>query len=185
MTPFVKGKVGVLEIWKKIAPTDFKYNVCYEWVFSRSRRPFCWMSSGQRWIYEIIDSQRIFKGKIWNWITIAVPAGGLALVNVGPFSGALMIWFNFNPCIGKYHIPSNVWYEITYPFRNGGTVEVWEWISNSIPFHPTLLMDMITYQCKQCLCWPALHQKASSNNKNATLLWFKWCHALSAFHCNQ
>ena len=37
-----------------------------------------------------------------------------------------------------------VWDEITYLFPNfnGGTVEVWEWISNSIPH---ITMDVITY----------------------------------------
>ena len=45
-------------------------------------------------------------------------------------------------------MPSKVWDEITYPFPNfnGATVEVWEWISN---FDPNLLMDLITYSCKE------------------------------------
>ena len=41
------------------------------------------------------------------------------------------------------HMPIMVWNEITYPFSNfnGGTVEVWEWISNFIPH---IIMDVIT-----------------------------------------
>ena len=41
-------------------------------------------------------------------------------------------------------MPGNVWDEITYPFLNfnGGTVEVYEWISNFIPH---IIMDVITY----------------------------------------
>ena len=43
------------------------------------------------------------------------------------------------------HMPSKVWGEIAYPFRNfnGYTIsmEVWEWISNSIPY---FMMDEIT-----------------------------------------
>ena len=33
-------------------------------------------------------------------------------------------------------MPSKVWDEITYPFPNfnGRTIEVWEWISNFIPY---------------------------------------------------
>ena len=39
-----------------------------------------------------------------------------------------------NPWIRNY-MSSKEWGEITYPFPNfnGGTVEVWEWISNFIP----------------------------------------------------
>ena len=42
---------------------------------------------------------------------------------------------------------SKVWDEITYslPNFNGATVEVWEWISN---FVPHIIMDVITYPCK-------------------------------------
>ena len=41
------------------------------------------------------------------------------------------------------HTHMKVWNEITYPFPNfnGGTVEVWEWISNYIP---RVIMDVIT-----------------------------------------
>ena len=39
-----------------------------------------------------------------------------------------------------------VWDEITYPFLNfnGATVEVWEWISNLIPY---VTVRMIIYPC--------------------------------------
>ena len=39
------------------------------------------------------------------------------------------------------------WDEITYPFLNfnGATVEVYEWISNFIPY---IIMDVITYPCQ-------------------------------------
>ena len=42
--------------------------------------------------------------------------------------------------------PLNVWDEITYPFLNfnGATVEVEEWIRNSIPH---IVKDVITYPC--------------------------------------
>ena len=45
------------------------------------------------------------------------------------------------------YIHYNVWDEITYPFPNfnGGTVEVWEWLSNFIPHFPG---HMITYPCR-------------------------------------
>ena len=41
-------------------------------------------------------------------------------------------------------MPSKVWDEIIYPFPNfnGAAVEVWEWISNFIPY---LIIDVITY----------------------------------------
>ena len=41
-------------------------------------------------------------------------------------------------------MPIKVWDEITYPFLNfnGCTVEVYEWISNFIPY---FIMDVITY----------------------------------------
>ena len=40
-----------------------------------------------------------------------------------------------------------MWDEITYPFLifDGCTVEVWEWISNLIPYFK---MDVITYPCR-------------------------------------
>ena len=47
------------------------------------------------------------------------------------------------------HMPSKVWDGIIYPFPNfnGGTVEVWEWISNFIPH---FIMDVIiTSQTEQ------------------------------------
>ena len=42
------------------------------------------------------------------------------------------------------HMPSKVWDKITYsfPYFNGTTVEVWEWISN---FMPRFVLDVITY----------------------------------------
>ena len=42
--------------------------------------------------------------------------------------------------------PSKVWDEVTYSFQNfnGCTVEVWEWLSNFIPY---FIMDVITYPC--------------------------------------
>ena len=40
---------------------------------------------------------------------------------------------------------SKVWDEITYPFPNGETVEVWERLSNFIPH---FIMDVITYPCQ-------------------------------------
>ena len=46
------------------------------------------------------------------------------------------------------HILNKVWDEITPPFPNfnGATVEVWEWINNSIPH---FAMGVITYPCWQ------------------------------------
>ena len=43
-------------------------------------------------------------------------------------------------------LPSKKWDEITYPFPdfNGATVDVWEWISNFIPY---FIMGVIIYQC--------------------------------------
>ena len=43
-----------------------------------------------------------------------------------------------------YHMPSKEFDGITYPFSNGCTVELWEWISNSIQH---FMMDAITYPC--------------------------------------
>ena len=53
----------------------------------------------------------------------------------------LLMWFNFNPSRNIYHKPSEVWYEITYPFPNfnGATFEVWERISNFTPFFTPML----------------------------------------------
>ena len=44
------------------------------------------------------------------------------------------------------HMPSTVWYEITYPFPNfnGSTVEVWKWLCNLIAHS---IMNVITYPC--------------------------------------
>ena len=44
------------------------------------------------------------------------------------------------------HIIYTVWYEITYPFLNfnGGAVEVWEQIRNSIPH---FIRHVIAYPC--------------------------------------
>ena len=41
-----------------------------------------------------------------------------------------------------------LWDEITYPFPNidGCTIEIWEWISNSIPY---FVMDVIIYVSKE------------------------------------
>ena len=41
-------------------------------------------------------------------------------------------------------MPSEAWDEITYPNFNGYTIEVSEWIDNSIPH---FIMDVITYIC--------------------------------------
>ena len=43
-------------------------------------------------------------------------------------------------------MPSNMWGEFTYPFLNfnDATVEVWEWISNFIPY---FLIDAIINPC--------------------------------------
>ena len=45
------------------------------------------------------------------------------------------------------HMPSKVRNEITdsFPNINGCTVEVWEWMNNFIPH---ILMDVITYPCR-------------------------------------
>ena len=53
---------------------------------------------------------------------------------------------NFNPSMGKFHMSSKMWDEITYPFPNfnGGTVEVWLWISN---FMPHFITNVTTYPC--------------------------------------
>ena len=41
-------------------------------------------------------------------------------------------------------MPSEIWDEITYTFPNFNvvTIELWEWISNFIPY---LMIDAITY----------------------------------------
>ena len=50
------------------------------------------------------------------------------------------------PALTSNHIHYNVWDEITYPFPNfnGTTVEVWEWISNFIPY---FIEYVISYPC--------------------------------------
>ena len=54
------------------------------------------------------------------------------------------------------HMPSTVWGEITYPFRNfnGWTVEVWEWRNNFITH---FMIDVITYPYRELklihVCW--------------------------------
>ena len=50
----------------------------------------------------------------------------------------------------SYHMPSNVWEEITYPFANlnGETVEVWERINNFIPHY---MMFVIHAGIQVCL----------------------------------
>ena len=46
-----------------------------------------------------------------------------------------------------YHMSSDVWDEIMYPFANikSAAVEIWERMSNSTPYY---IMDVITYQCR-------------------------------------
>ena len=46
----------------------------------------------------------------------------------------------------KWHMPSKLWDEITYPFPNfnAATVEVWEWICNFITH---FIMNVIAYPC--------------------------------------
>ena len=45
-----------------------------------------------------------------------------------------------------YHMPIEVWDEITHPFPNFNRyiAEVWKWISNFIPH---FIMDVIIYPC--------------------------------------
>ena len=66
-----------------------------------------------------------------------VPCGGIP----GPFTGLTLIIAR----ISNY-THYNAWDEITYPSPdfNGGTVEVWEWISNFISHFPG---HVITYPC--------------------------------------
>ena len=54
------------------------------------------------------------------------------------YQGALLlVWITS-------HMPCKMWDEITYPFLNFNTVEVWEWISN---FFSHFVIDLITYPC--------------------------------------
>ena len=50
------------------------------------------------------------------------------------------------PALMNDYIHYKMWDEITYPFLNfnGATVEVWEWITNSISHFTG---QVITYQC--------------------------------------
>ena len=77
-------------------------------------------------------------------------------------------------------MPSKVWYEITnqFPNSNGCTVEVWEWISNSIPH---FIMAVITYRCWD-QNWSMLVKGASPGGwvwahlqQYAHNLYFVWC----------
>ena len=54
------------------------------------------------------------------------------------------------------HMPSNVWDEIVYPIPNfnGTAVEVWGWMSNSIPY---IITDVITYVLTYVLGSKLLH----------------------------
>ena len=58
-------------------------------------------------------------------------------------SGGVIVTTLIPAWVGN-HMPYKVWDEITYPFPNfnGGTVEVWEWISN---FMPDFTRHVITY----------------------------------------
>ena len=65
-------------------------------------------------------------------------------LDVGPL---LLTWFNFNTLAWvNTHIHSEEWGEIIHPFPNfnGGTIGVWEWISNFITL---FIMDVLTYVC--------------------------------------
>ena len=74
-----------------------------------------------------------------GWPSSMMPYGA----SRGSFS---LTWNNFNPAWISRHIHYKVWDEITYSFPNfnGGTVEVWEWISNFIPH---FIGHLITYSC--------------------------------------
>ena len=50
----------------------------------------------------------------------------------------LLTWLNSNP---NMEMPSKLRDEITYPFTNGTTGEVWKWITN---FFPNIIMNVIT-----------------------------------------
>ena len=56
------------------------------------------------------------------------------------------------------YIHYKVWGEITYPFPNfhGKTVEVWEWISNFIPYYTGHVIAYIHRCIKGCLTFIAL-----------------------------
>ena len=68
-------------------------------------------------------------------------ASGLAYTSMDPLCWHRLILI---PAWIDNHRPTKVWDEITYPFPNfnGATVEVWEWISNSIP---DFKLDAIIY----------------------------------------
>ena len=61
----------------------------------------------------------------------------------------LLALINFIPAWICNHIHRKVWDEITSPFANlnDSTVEVWEWISNSIPH---LVTDVTWLGCESC-----------------------------------
>ena len=61
------------------------------------------------------------------------------------FQGPLLLtWMNLIPAWTSNHIPSLASNDITYPFPNfiGCTVEVWEWLNDSIPY---FIIDVIVY----------------------------------------
>ena len=65
-----------------------------------------------------------------------------------------------------------MWDEITYPFSNfnSWTVEVWEWISNSIL---DIIIDVITYPCWEwCYIWFFYYSPAHYND--TFMLCFQW-----------
>ena len=65
-------------------------------------------------------------------------------------------------CISN-HMPSELWYELLYPFPNfnAATVEVWEWISNFIPHFITDVIEQWNCQWQLNTIKDAMRFKSS------------------------
>ena len=93
----------------------------YQWVGGTDIDQYCWLEEIAN-IKETNRSQIYWPPLLLTWFLTLIPA-----------------WIS-------NHIHYKEWDEITYPFLNfnGVTVEVWEWISNSIPHFTG---QVITYPC--------------------------------------
>ena len=77
---------------------------------------------------------------------IAIPGKGVFLIETAPRGPFYWHGLTLIPAWIIKYIHYKVRYEITYPFPifNGGTIEVWEWITSIVP-HFT--RHVITYPC--------------------------------------
>ena len=133
-------------LWIKMSVKYRECTVSTQWLTSYwpgGVRPIVLVQEALRWILEGVYWAG-GPGEVTHQSDWQLSSGQGLYYDLGPL---LLTWFNFNHNMDKILHPLKAWGEITYPFLNfnGCTVEVYEWISNFIPY---FIMDVITYPCR-------------------------------------